>query len=229
MLLLFVGLVLFTVTRICGSLSPRGAITVAEEADRWLDTQIPALAPWRQGSVAELSNFTTFRWTRFVSEKSWGTIAAVTGEQPLVAFSAEWTWTRRRLFARTTAHHWVMALEGDAIRIFLDGAPFGTWRRTDGVLSDPAGQPIGSALRGGTVWINDLPAAWEDQWFAVTLRDTVVGAVLAQRGLKRMPLLWVDRGPAVRLADAPLTSEHERWLLALAIVELAWVRVQRAT
>jgi len=199
------------------------------QAERWVEEQVDRLEPWREGSLNTLSNFATFRWQQFISEKVWGTIDTTSGDGPLVAFASIWAWTWRQLYARTTRDRWSMVFAQNTISISLNGEPFGAWQTKEGVLLDASGDPIGSARRGSTTWINDLPTSWHDRWYEVTLRGEVVGAVLAQRGLKRRPLFAVDRGPAVMPAQPQLPVEAEQWLLTLAIVELGWTQVKPYT
>ncbi len=92
------------------------------------------------------------------------------------------------------------------------------------MLLDASGQAVGQAERDAAYWINDIPMSWGGRWYEVRLRDGVIGQILAQRGA-RDPRLLRPKIPSVRPASVPLEREAELWLLALAIIEVAYLQV----
>lgn len=214
----------FFVRRFRYDRSAAGQQSMANDAEQWLVQQVALLVPWQPGSLADISDFSNYTWTRVISEKTRGTVKSVSSDRSIIAFYNVWSFTNRRLWARTTAHHWYMTLGGGEVRMTLNGAPFGSWRTSDGALLDPAGQPIGYAKRPSTWTLNRMPTNWEDRWFEVVLRDQVIGAILAQRGMRKTGLGLAPKMAAVAPAATP-TAESERWLLALAVVELGWMNI----
>jgi hypothetical protein len=236
-----VALFTFMARRIRRALSPEGKAEVVANAQTWVSEDARGLAPWGPGSIADLSTVVTYRWTRTVNEETKGVVEAVSVARPLLAFATVWGLSGRHILARTTAHTLKMEAEGTALdpavafHIFLNGRPLGSWRTNDGALLDPSGAQIGEAVRGATYRINGVPTNWKDRWYGVTLHGREVGAVLAQRGAK--DLRWLvpvgEKASVVQLPDdagstGTLDPEAERWLLALATIEIAFTQVARS-
>jgi hypothetical protein len=220
--LAFVGGALWWIHRLS---TPEARAAQRSKAEAWLESHAAMLAPWEPTSIGDISDQFSFRGIEVGTRRLYGHIRSVSRFQKLIAFYSIGGLGHVQLLARTTAHRWHMDYQHNTVVITLDGQPFGTWRRSDGVLLDANGQPIGEATRVGTGWFSPR----NDQWSRMTLRGTPVGQILVQEGTQNTGLLALLKRRtrstvrSVVIPAAPtLPQESERWLLAIAIFERSY-------
>lgn len=222
MLLLVAGGVFFYVRRFRREASVQGRQNLISEAERWLEAKVPELEPWNSLSLTDVSDFMTFVYTKFITDKLHGEVKSLSQNRPIIAFYRIWHFATRYLLARTTAHRWHMVYRNKVIEISLNGERFGSWDLRSNMLLGADGSSIGEARRPTTIKINDIPATWGGQWYPVKLRGVSIGEIMAQRGANKPQVLFINKIAEVRPASPSLPPEEELWLLALTVIEMGY-------
>ncbi len=77
MLLLIVAGVFFYMRRFRREASAQGRQNLISEAERWLEGKAPELVPWNSLSLTDVSDFMTFVYTRFITDKLHGEVKSL--------------------------------------------------------------------------------------------------------------------------------------------------------
>jgi len=217
---------------------PKGETTLAAERETMrsrLDQMAADLQPWSPEGLTDLSTDWDARWTKFGRTLSaQGTIPSLSESKGpgWVAFALKVRGARQpegQMQARTTSQAFDYRISREGVNILVNGAPLGSVQ-PDGTLLDANGQPIGSASRPG-----GLPAMFRvgsvaklhderERTYPLILGERTV-AYLANPPAQMTNVISLKKrqfAPAVTLESTPSDDEEATWLLALAILQVAF-------
>ncbi|MDP9380052.1 MAG: hypothetical protein M3Q29_07865 [Chloroflexota bacterium] len=86
------------------NLSAAGQSQMLSDGEMWLDTELSGLLPSRPASLSDVSDSISYVYTRFVSEKTRGSVKSVSQDRALIAFYTISGFHGLHILARTTAH-----------------------------------------------------------------------------------------------------------------------------
>ena len=237
----FVALFVWIISR---TTRPKTAAELAADREKIradVEKLMPKVRPWQPEGLADLSTNWDARWQRLAGTLKVhdGTIPGVQDPEgpPWVAFTFKVRGASRpdgQMHARTTARRFDYRITPQSIEISVDDEPLGQMQ-PDGTLLDAAGQSIGHARRpkgtpasfsmGNMVHITDR----RERSYAVDLHGRTV-AWLANPPVRRLIAISIGKRkppqypPALTIAEKP-SEEETTWLLALAILQVAFYNV----
>ncbi|MGC9357870.1 MAG: hypothetical protein ACP5GX_08390 [Anaerolineae bacterium] len=231
------GFLIWLARRQSRSMSPPVHVEDEQRAD--------GLRVWSPDDLTDLSTDWDAQWNRLGPRvNARGTIHSVSEPKgpALVAFVLKASGARKpegELHAHTTAQTFAYHIDREGVHIRVEDRPFDQTQgrpfghvQPDGTLLDAGGHPIGSAPRpggrpaifsvGGVSRLRDE----RERSYPVTLNGRIVGHLAHPRAqmINAIPLKERQFPPVVTVAGSP-SGEEATWLLALAILQIAFYNV----
>ena len=197
-----------------------------------------ALRPWTSEALTDLSTDWKAHWSRLGrAVNAHGTLRSLDQPKgpPWVAFVFKVRGARNpdgQLHAQTSEQAFDYRITPEGITVRVDEVPLGRVL-PEGELLDPDGQRIGKAPRPG-----GLPARYRlgrvevmhddrSRTYPVTLAERVVARLANPRPVMEavVSLKRREHAPVVTLAAEPVSERERTWLLALAILQIAYYNV----